>query len=144
MYILYRKLTAIFLYKDYDLVFHGSLDMGFSVYGFEFQDAHGNSYHMKATGMYFWRKMALYKNGEYIETYKRRSIPGSNIKLTSFHQRLMVEGREVGVLKRNHANTENGIRYYQWELSSDEYLVQSFCLSVLRMIDGMQSVNGAG
>jgi hypothetical protein len=115
MYRLYRNLSNVYLYKESELVFCGTLDMGFSAYGFKFYDSDENIYHMRATGMFFWRKISLYKNDVFVERYKRRCAQGSNVRLKEYKLRLILNRKELTVLKKPPFNNSSfGVHFTLW------------------------------
>ncbi|WP_417536775.1 hypothetical protein [Methylophaga sp.] len=67
--------------KDGDLFCEGSFLPSFGSYNFSFTTLNGEKYVMKSSGIFFWRKIRLYKNDSLIEEFSVNKAKKSNVKL---------------------------------------------------------------
>ena len=98
---------------------------------------------MVASGLFFWKKLNLYMNGTYIEKFKLTESLTSKAKLSNNGDFIVAKEKKFSI-NRIYKDSPEGRQYFYWESDSDEYLVQAFCICVLDIISGMQSVNGTG
>lgn len=140
-YTLHRKGREIRLLKDDSVYYDGVLGVGLSTYGFTFNNGDSDKFSMTAKGFFFWRRINLFKNNEFVEEYKRTRSVSSKFSLKHF-LKLYVDGSYLFTINRTNIGTKHGIQYMEWSSESEEEVLPIFCLCVLKVIDGMQGVNG--
>ena len=59
----------VYVTRDEDIIYSGVLKSTIHTFGFTLRDDKGNRFELKAVGFFFWRRLRLYLDGEYIDDF---------------------------------------------------------------------------
>jgi len=131
--------SGFIVLKDKMIYASGKVVLTFSTYSFEFCDKSDSQYEMKSSGLFFWRKTALYKNGVLVEEYSSKKAKRSNI---SFDARSFIreQGKYIHHIDLQNEKQDIGRCLYSWSGTPAEIETQVICLVILRYINSQQKI----
>ena len=119
--------------------------MPLSGFGFISEDSDGNEFRLNSSGILFWRKLRLLKNGELIDIIKVNKSSKFPIELKR-QMDLLHSENVVFTLQRHHTPSKYGDLRLTWEtdaLDEDEMIKFVTYAVLLTSIQGSGSVYGS-
>ncbi len=132
-YCLIQDSSEFTITQNGNVFWKGNLTTTIKSFGFLSKDAKGNSYELKARGMFFWKKLELYMNNECVDSYKLYKSELSGVYLDS---KGFVNGKDNGYIcsiERERTKVDSGLALFNWECDDESIQTQIISCIILRL-----------